>query len=124
LLQGDVTNDLVEDAFFKYLKKLDELARLDIVAMYCEEQTAGSGVKQLHVIGRTYLEPHKYFYRRYAHEMWTPWEPMPVEIEGNHIVPVIWRDRLNVFWLTFIDNPDPSAFPADENSLIRGNRRW
>ena len=115
LLQSDVTNDLVEDAFFKYLRKLDELARLDIVAMYCEEQPLDPASNQLHVIGRTYLEPHKYFYRRYAHEMWTPWEPMSVEIEGNHIVPVIWRDRLNLFWVTFIDNPDPSA--------ARGRRR-
>jgi hypothetical protein len=118
LLQGDVTTDVVEDAFFNYLKKLDELARLDIVAMYCEEQPLDPASNQLHVIGRTYLEPHKYFYRRYAHQMWTPWEPMPVEIEGNHIVPVIWRDRLNVFWVTFIDNPDPAALPADENALI------
>ena len=31
LLQGDVSSDLVEDAFLNYLKKLDELARLDIV---------------------------------------------------------------------------------------------
>ena len=38
LLQGDVSNDLVEDAFFNYLKKLDELARLDIVAMYLRGQ--------------------------------------------------------------------------------------
>ena len=38
LLQGDVSNDLVEDAFLNYLKKLDELARLDIVAMHLERQ--------------------------------------------------------------------------------------
>jgi hypothetical protein len=118
LLQSDVTNDLVEDAFFKYLRKLDELARLDIVAMYCEEQRLDPASNQLHVIGRTYLEPFKYFYRRYAHEMWTPWEPMPVQVEGNHIVPVIWRDRLNVFWVTFIDNPDQSGGPSDDKAFI------
>ena len=37
LLQGDVSSDLVEDAFLNYLKKLDELARLDIVAMHLED---------------------------------------------------------------------------------------
>lgn len=114
LLQSDVSNDVAEDAFFTYLKKLDELARLDIVAMYCEESSLDPASNQLHVIGRTYLEPYRYFYRRYAHEMWTPWEPMPVEIEGNHIVPVVWRDRLNVFWVTFIDNPDPDAGLSDD----------
>jgi hypothetical protein len=114
LLQSDVNNDVAEDAFFTYLKKLDELARLDIVAMYCEEQPLDPASNQLHVIGRTYLEPFRYFYRRYAHEMWTPWEPMPVEIEGNHIVPVVWRARLNVFWVTFIDNPDPDSGLTDD----------
>ncbi|MFN8499658.1 MAG: neuraminidase-like domain-containing protein [Anaerolineae bacterium] len=118
LLQSDVSNDVAEDAFFNYLKKLEELARLDIVAMYCEEGPLDPASNQLHVIGRTHLEPFRYFYRRYAHEMWTPWEPMPVEIEGNHIVPVVWRDRLNIFWVTFIDNPDPSAGASDETGLI------
>jgi hypothetical protein len=114
LLQSDVSNDVAEDAFFTYLKKLDELARLDIVAMYCEESSLDPASNLLHVIGRTYLEPYRYFYRRYAHDMWTPWEPMAVEIEGNHIVPVVWRDRLNVFWVTFIDNPDPDAGLSDD----------
>lgn len=119
LLQGDVTNDLVEDAFFSYLKKLDELARLDIVAMYCEESELDPASNRLHVIGRTYSEPHKYFYRRYAHQMWTPWEPMPVEIDGDHIVPVVWRDRLNVFWVTFLDRADQNSGPVDDDSLGR-----
>ena len=71
LLQGDVSNDLAEDAFFHYLKKLEQLARLDIVTMYCEEKPDPAS-NILHVIGRTYNLPHKYFYRRYAHQMWTP----------------------------------------------------
>lgn len=50
LLQGDVSNDLAEDAFFQYLKKLKELAKLDIVTMYCEEKP-DSSLNTLHVIG-------------------------------------------------------------------------
>ena len=114
LLQSDVSNELAEDAFFTYLRRLDELARLDIVAMYCEESSLDPASNQLHVIGRTYLEPYRYFYRRYAHNMWTPWEPMAVEIQGNHIVPVVWRNRLNVFWVTFIDNPDLEEGLSDD----------
>ena len=45
--------------------------------------------------------------------MWTPWEPVPVEIEGDHIVPVMWRDRLNLFWVTFITQANPQSLPAD-----------
>src|SRR5262249_21311146 len=73
LLQGDVSSDLVEDAFLNYLRKLDELARLDIVAMHVED-SPDPARRTLHVIGRTFSQPHKYFYRRFAHQMWTSWE--------------------------------------------------
>ena len=115
LLQGDVSADLVEDAFLNYLRKLDELARLDIVAMHIEDN-ADPARRTLHVFGRTYSKPHKYFYRRYAHQMWTPWEPVGAEIEGDHLAPVVWRDRLYLFWVTFLDQADPEAKPEAKKS--------
>ncbi|MFY9488418.1 MAG: neuraminidase-like domain-containing protein, partial [Solirubrobacterales bacterium] len=111
LLQGDVSSDLVEDAFLTYLKKLDELARLDIVAMHIEDDPDPAR-NRLHVFGRTFSEPHKYFYRRYEHQAWTAWEPVPVEIEGDHLAPVIWRERMYLFWVTFREHsraPSPSS---------------
>ncbi|HKV08115.1 MAG TPA: neuraminidase-like domain-containing protein, partial [Thermoanaerobaculia bacterium] len=115
LLQGDVSSDLVEDAFLTYLKKLDELARLDIVAMHLEDN-ADPASNTLHVIGRTYSQPHKYFYRRYAHGMWTPWEPVTAEIEGDHLAPVVWRNRLYLFWVTFMDKPNSDPKPGSKTS--------
>lgn len=115
LLQGDVSNDLVEDAFLNYLKKLDELARLDIVGMHCEVKSEAA-LNTVHVIGRTFNRPYKYFYRRYVHQMWTPWEPVTAEIEGDHIAPVVWRDRLYLFWVTFLDKTDPKASVVDPNN--------
>ncbi|NTU81513.1 MAG: hypothetical protein HGA45_19380, partial [Chloroflexales bacterium] len=108
LLQGDVSDDLVEDAFLAYLKKLEELARLDIVAMHLEDKD-DPAQNVLHVFGRTYSLPHKYFYRRYAHQTWAPWEPMGAEIEGDHLAPVIWRGRPYLFWVTFAER---AAVPA------------
>ena len=118
LLQGDVSADLVEDAFFGYLRKLDKLARLEIVGMYCEEHPLDPAMNTLHVIGRTYSSPQEYFYRRYTHQMWTPWEPVTAEIQGDHIVPVIWRNRLNLFWVTFMDQADPNAGPSDRRDFF------
>jgi hypothetical protein len=100
LLQGDVSSDLVEDAFLNYLQKLDELARLDLVAMHVEDNP-DPALRTLHVFGRTHGSPHNYFYRRYEHETWTPWEPVTPKIDGDHVAPVIWRDRLYLFWVTF-----------------------
>jgi Neuraminidase-like domain/ABC toxin N-terminal region len=111
LLQGDVSSDLVEDAFLNYLKKLDELARLDIVAMHLEDDPDPT-LRTLHVIGRTYSQPHKYFYRRYAHQMWTAWQPVTAEIESDHLAPVVWRDRLYLFWVTFMEKPEQPLAPA------------
>ncbi|GIX46749.1 MAG: hypothetical protein KatS3mg131_0960 [Candidatus Tectimicrobiota bacterium] len=108
LLQGDVSSDLVEDAFLNYLKKLDELARLDIVAMHIEDNPDPAR-RVLHVFGRTFSMPHKYFYRRYKNQMWTPWEPVSAQIEGDHLAPVVWRDRLYLFWVTFLEKPQQST---------------
>ncbi len=115
LLQGDVSSDLVEDAFLDYLKKLDELARLDIVAMHIEDNS-DSTRRTLHVFGRTHNQPHQYFYRRYAHQAWTPWEPVAAEITGDHLAPVVWRDRLYLFWVTFMDKPIENPQPAPGNT--------
>lgn len=47
------------------------------------------------VIGRAPDAPHKFFYRCHAHSMWTPWEQVNAETQGNHLAPMIWRDRLH-----------------------------
>ncbi|QHT61334.1 hypothetical protein GXP70_16130 [Paenibacillus lycopersici] len=106
LLQGDVTNQLAEDALYVYLKKLDQLARLEIVTMYAEEKPLGPPT--IHVIGRTYMSPRQYFYRSYAYHMWTPWEPVTADIDGDHLVAVMWRERLHLFWLTFMEKVEES----------------
>lgn len=110
LLQGDVTTELAEDALFGYLTKLDQLARLEIVATYAEEKPLAPVT--LHVIGRTHTQPRLYFYRRYDRQMWTPWEPIPAEIEGDHLVAAIWRERLHLFWLTFMERVESSGKPS------------
>ncbi|MFL6255988.1 MAG: neuraminidase-like domain-containing protein, partial [Pyrinomonadaceae bacterium] len=122
LLEGDFSNDLAEDAFFNYLKKLEELSRLDVVAMYCEEEPLDPASNKVHVIARTFSLPHKYFYRRYQYRMWTPWEPVPVEIDGDHVVAVIWRQRLNLFWVTFLEkakqNTNGAPLPLDMQGTV------
>ena len=118
LLQGDVSSDLVEDAFLSYLRKLEQLARLDIVAMHLQDSD-DPAFRTLHVIGRTYSEPYQYFYRRFVHEMWTQWEPVSADIQGDHLAPVVWRDRLYLFWVTFTQRADPSpAAPTGTTKLI------
>ena len=116
LLQGDINDDLAEDALLGYLRGLDELARLDIRTI-CLEERQNAASHRLHVIGRTYTAPHKYFYRWYDNQSWTPWIPVTTEIDGDHMAAIVWRDRLHVFWVTFVEK----ANTEDENS---GSTQW
>lgn len=105
LLQGDVTNDLVESALLQYLQDLDVRARLDIVASYLEQNLTTPGFSTLHVLGRTYSLPHNYFYRNYNSGAWSAWEAVTPDIEGDHIALAEWRGKLNLFWVTFMPQP-------------------
>jgi peptidoglycan hydrolase-like protein with peptidoglycan-binding domain len=103
LLQGDVTQDLAEQAFTQYLQDLDTRARLDIVSLFSQPPLPSDppGANILHVIGRNHSKPQKYFYRTFSNGIWSGWIPVTVDLEGDHIIAVFWRGRLNIFWLTF-----------------------
>jgi hypothetical protein len=116
LLQGDVTIDLVEDAFLAYLKGLDGRARLDIVATYLDQDPTTPGISTLHVLGRTYGHPHKYFCRTYTTGAWSAWIAVTPDIESNHIVLAIWKGRLNIFWVTFAAKSQAQAPPPADPS--------
>lgn len=116
LLQSDVTNDTAEDALLAYLKQLDEVARLDIVTAYLEQDYLDPSLNTLHVIGRTFAHPRRYFYRRLSHGIWSPWEPVELDITGDRVILTHWRDRLYLFWVTTLievqePKPDEKANP-------------
>jgi hypothetical protein len=96
LLQADITDDLAETALLNYLEKLDDVSKLEISAMYLQEDK-----DILHVFGRTTGASRKYYYRRFD-DNWTPWEKVDLDIEDNPILPVVWNDRLFLFWLNIV----------------------
>jgi hypothetical protein len=107
LAQTDISDEAAEDAFLAYLKSLEELARLEIMAMYLDNRD-DPAINTLHVVGRTFSEPHKFFHRQFVNEMWTPWETITADVKGDHVAPVVWRNRLYLFWVTFHEQTDPS----------------
>lgn len=108
LLQGDVNDDLVRGLLHSYLNGLEEIARLEMLTMYFEPGASADGAI-IHVVGRTPNAPHKYFYRKVSHGMWTPWEPIDVGIEGEHLVLTAWRGRMYLFWLSFLEQPKENS---------------
>lgn len=138
LTTSDVTTETVERALLTYLEKLDAVANLEIPG-FCWERTDGTDV--LHVFGRTRTGvPRTYYYRRcVAHREWTPWEQLDVDIQGVekdtqegesgvHLLPVVWRGRLYLFWLQFLrkvqKKNDPLVLRADGTPIPPADEYW
>jgi len=47
------------------------------------DQDVTHGISTLHVLGRTYGHPHKYFYRTYSNSTWSGWVAVTPDIEGT-----------------------------------------
>lgn len=106
LLQAEVTDESAELAFLNYLKKLDDIAKLELVGTYLEENQKGNQFDDvLHVIGRTNGKTRQYYYRRYEYGYWTAWEKVGLTVEGDHVFPMVWKKRLFLFWLNTFEKP-------------------
>ncbi|MFE6737735.1 Tc toxin subunit A-related protein [Streptomyces tubercidicus] len=101
LQQNDVTAETVEQAYRGYLEKLDKVANLEIRAMF-EEPIGEESV--LHVVGRTRSSKGaEYFYRTRANRArWTPWQPVGLEVQSDHLTLGMHNRRLYMFWPQFL----------------------
>jgi hypothetical protein len=103
LLQGDITEDRAAGALLNYLSKLEEVAKLEPCGIHFAENKPEKLEDDIaHVVARTTGANRKYFYRRREYGYWTPWEQIKLDIEDNPVIPVVWKDRLFLFWLRII----------------------
>ena len=119
LLQNSVVEANVEAAFLGYLQALQQVARLEIVGFYVDNDTAAE-TKITHVIARTLTTPYAYFYRTLDNVAysWSPWEQINVDIDGETIVPVIWNRRLFLFWPIYTEVTDPTTQNTQSSQSI------
>jgi ABC toxin N-terminal region/Neuraminidase-like domain/Putative peptidoglycan binding domain len=116
LMQGDITDDVATTAYLNYLSKLAEIARLTPCGMFEDEETG-----KVHVVARNSGAHRKYYYRRFEFGYWTAWEQIPMDIDDNPVIPVVWNRRLMLFWLKIMkqtplkvnDPPDPGTGEQD-----------
>ncbi len=107
---AEVGNDqeAMTEALGEYLKKVCDTSEIDIVGACKQDGGNVAGVLYtLHIVGRTRGEPHAYYYRRYEATAlyggnWTPWEEVPVEIDGAAIQPAILGGHLYITWLQVV----------------------
>jgi hypothetical protein len=116
LMKADITDELAENAFLAYLQKLDHVARLEIAGATVEERTPGDPTDDvLHVLGRTHGATREYYYRRYEGGYWLPWDKVSLNIQGDHVLPVVWKGRLFVFWLNILEKAEPVGDKSPED---------
>ena len=111
LLQSDITDERASIALLNYLSKLEEVAKLEPCGIYHVPAEAGKSEID-HVIARTAGAHRKYYYRRSEGGSWTPWEHVKLDIEDNPVIPVVWQDRLFLFWLRILKQA-----PLDASSM-------
>src|SRR5207253_1975870 len=103
--------------------KLDEVANLTIVGLFHDDDG-----NKLHVFGRTRNAPYFFFYRYFdtSEHNWYPWEKMQVDIpsydvendqgqvagNGVYLTPVVWNQRLLVFFPQLTKKTSPPASQA------------
>ncbi|MBS9405433.1 hypothetical protein KG088_17640 [Halomonas sp. TRM85114] len=112
LLQGDITEDRAAEALVGYLTKLEEVAKLEICGIHYEENGEGTANDIAHVIARTAGANRKYFYRRREGGFWTPWEKVGLDVEDNPVLPVVWKNRLFLFWLKLVQETQQETPPS------------
>lgn len=105
LLQDELTEQNIEYAVTQYVEQLYEVARLDIQAIYQDEEPEGNS--ELHILARTYGENPKYYYRKKNKNLfWEGWVPVDIDIKGDHHVLVVHNGRLQLIWMTFEERGD------------------
>ncbi len=129
LLQGEITDAAAEEAVLHYLEKLDQIGRLEICGVYQDDDTG-----LLHVFARTFNTHRVYFYRRarvidatpQRFSDWTPWEMVPLPIEGDHLIPVVRNRKLILLWPEFNEKqqPTPVTMPEPGEVLAAGDPYW
>ncbi|MFM2048381.1 MAG: hypothetical protein RI955_929, partial [Bacteroidota bacterium] len=134
LKQNEITQENMEDAYLTYIEKLESVSHLDIVGTYTQKTSTNNADDIVHVWGRTRQQPHIYYYRFRKDNEWSAWEKMDVQIDGDHLIPVIFRGRLRLYWLIFTETPykgeNEQANAASTNMKIElawtelKNKKW
>ncbi|MFF0087454.1 neuraminidase-like domain-containing protein [Streptomyces canus] len=142
LRQADATAAGTVQSFDRYLGGLTEVATLEVCGTFLQTEfeapEKGRFTSVLHVVGRTRSSATRtYYYRRLNvgqhYREWTDWEPVDIDIQGVeqdrteprtpdadelvtpgvHLLPVVWRGQVYLFWPTFVRKSEGKGQPAD-----------
>lgn len=136
LQQGDVASDRAERAVETFLEKLTDFSHMDVVAT-CADYDENNRLLGTYLFARTPSEPRTYYYRHFrnlnpgdnsnALGAWTGWKPLALDIEGDHLFPVIWQGRLFLFWAIFskeAEEPTEAQLALAQTRPVPSEKYW
>jgi hypothetical protein len=118
LRQSNCDADAAEAAFENYLRKLVGVANLVVAAHY--NLAAADGTSVLYVFAHTRGTPPKWFYRTRSAGAWNAWEALNLDIQSDHLVPVVWDQRLFLIWPVFKPESEKGGSQAVPTSTSGG----
>ncbi|ODA39374.1 neuraminidase-like domain-containing protein [Desulfosporosinus sp. BG] len=137
MLQNAITTDTAKTAFRNYMEKLDSVSSLEVCGMFHQLEFTREGqieTNHLHVFARTKNDQVRtYFYRRLVDATfcwpgnWTPWEKVDLDINGDHLIPVVYERRLRLYWPIFTvktENTDSDPLPSTLADAKKPKKYW
>ncbi len=113
LLQGELTENNIKQAYQHYIDRFNEISRLSIAGGYVfdDPETSTNSDKKAIIFGHTKSEPVQHFYRfatfftrtldngSVVNDIdWEPWKEVDVKIDTQRVYPVYTQNKVFVFW--------------------------
>lgn len=115
LLQQEITEQNVIDAYAKYMAGFEEVANLEIAGSY---QDIDKAMQRdiLHLIGVTHSDPPIYYYRTIENShfsgmvperriRYSPWRTISIQIPVRRVSPIVYQGKLFIFWAEILSLP-------------------
>lgn len=127
LLQQEVNEQNVLDAYAAYMAGFEEVAKLKIAGSYHDKGANAEIGDNLHLFGVTPSDPPTYYYRVVENThygevdpnkgiIWNPWKKIEVQIPVRKVSPIVFQGRLYVFWVEIRTTP--------KNKVVNGSSRF
>ncbi len=116
--QGELTQDLANQAFGQFLDDVAQMGQMQVLGMYEDISRDANGNilkdnssqypirRTLYLIGRTLNPPYAYFWRHCVdfgspYMEWSPWQRIELDIQGDHVLPFVFKGQFYVAWPKF-----------------------
>ncbi len=131
LMQGNITDEAVSDAYMKYFEGFEQVTSLKIVDSCFEkvvDKASGIEKNTLFIIGRMLAKPYMYYHRTAVFDTlnqkilyWTAWEKIEALIPAETVTPIYAFDRLFLFWVQTNEKKEVNIIGTGSSKKINPN---